>query len=308
MQTGPVSIIIDEMKKSNSPILDFRQADRVGIPVMMWNKLRTIRIYNSRKSFRRLREPDEFFAAIQGYEERGSGNNSGEKKAASLWKLEGLIREAKISGIDGTLLKEPSLERLKPILHVGWGMHIIGDTGFDFSRWETALQASADTRYRRMTMEPIGLVYAGSRQRLKARFAGISLPPVDEPENISRFFSRFNDMDIRMISHGYGRGTYFQNVTLRSALRAAVECPEFLDPLYAVRGVAFAHTLVNISCLDRIFETNGTKDFHTGIATALALLEWHFPGLLENLPDNACVGETRQILVHHKTRGNIYHF
>jgi hypothetical protein len=107
------------MKKENAYKSDYRRADQVGVYIMLRNKLKTIRTYNSRKAFKRLNTPGDFLNAVRRIESESEKRKSASEKAASLWFLERLIREARIFDNGSFLLAEPAIERFKPILHVG---------------------------------------------------------------------------------------------------------------------------------------------------------------------------------------------
>jgi hypothetical protein len=136
------------MKKENAYKSDYRRADQVGVYIMMRNKLKTIRTYNNRKAFKRLNTPGDFLNAVRKFESESERKKSAAEKAASLWFLERLIREARIFDNGSFLLTEPAIERFKPILHVGWGMDVLSETGFDFPRYTTVIKCSADPKYK----------------------------------------------------------------------------------------------------------------------------------------------------------------
>ena len=136
------------MKKENTYKLEYSRADQVGVYIVLRNKLKTIHTYNSRKAFKRLNTPGDFLNAVQRFETESERRKSAAEKAASLWFLEGLIRAARVFDNGSFLLAEPAIERFKPILHVGWGMDILSETGFDFPRFTAVIKGSADPKYR----------------------------------------------------------------------------------------------------------------------------------------------------------------
>ncbi len=122
-----------------------------------------------------------------------------------------------------------------------------------------------------------------------------------------------------MISHGYGRGIYFQAYSLCSALKKAQDCPVFFNTLYSIKGIAFAYTMVNGSHLDKVFLTadklassdlgsEETRCFHDGLTSALSFLEWNLPGLLESLEENKYTEKAREMVKSHRASGGLYRF
>lgn len=307
------------MKKENAYKLDYSRADQVGVYIMLRNKLKTIRTYNSRKAFKRLNTPGDFLNAVRRFESESERRKSAAEKAASLWFLERLIREARIFDNGSFLLAEPAIERFKPILHVGWGMDVLSETGFDFPRFTTVIKCSADPKYRLLAMEPIGIIYIAGQQPLKSHIIGINIPPIPDQKSLSAFFAHFSETENQMISHGYGRGIYFQAYSLCSALKKARDCPGFFNTLYSIKGIAFAYTMVNGSHLDKVFLTadklassdlgsEETRCFHDGVTSALSFLEWNLPGLLESLEENRYTEKAREIVNSYRASGGVYRF
>lgn len=305
------------MKKENAHKSDLSRTDQVGVYIMMRNKLKTIRTYNSRKAFKRLRTPGDFLNAVRSFESESETRKSAAEKAASLWFLERLIREARIFDNGSFLLAEPAIERFKPILHVGWGMDVLSETGFDFPRFTTVIKCSTDPKYRLLVMEPLGMIYTASQQPLKSFITGINIASIPDQKSLSAFFAHFSAAETQMISHGYGRGIYFQAYSLCSALKKARDCPGFFNSLYSIRGIAFAHTMVNGSHLDRVFLTadklvasdlgsEETRFFHDGVTAALSFLEWNLPGVLESLEENRYTGKAREMVKSYLTSGGVY--
>ncbi len=215
------------------------------------------------------------------------------------------------------LLQEPTIERFKPVLHVGWGMDCFGDTGFDYSRLTSVIETAADPKYRLLALEPIGLSYTAARQPLRSFIVGVNIPSFPDPGGLSLFFDNFSEPETQVISHGYGRGIYFNEFSLRSALREALNCPGFFNPCYAIRGVAFAYTMVNGAHLDRVFFTarelvcknvgrEECRYFSEGIGSALSFLEWNSPGLLESLEENTIIEQAKEMFNSYRTDGGVY--
>jgi hypothetical protein len=90
-----------------------------------------------------------------------------------------------------------------------------------------------------LAMEPIGIIYAAGQQPLKSFITGINIPPMPDQKSLSAFFAHFSEAEIQMISHGYGRGIYFQAYSLCSALKKARDCPGFFNrfPILEKRSV-----------------------------------------------------------------------
>jgi hypothetical protein len=306
------------MRKEKAYKLKYCRADQVGASLMLWNKLKTIRSYNSKKPFKRLKSPTDFLNTVCSFETDNERRKSPAEKAAQLWFLERVIREARVFNNGSFLLTEPKINRFKPILHVGWGMDILSDTGFDFSRFATVMENTADPRYRLLALEPLGIAYIAGQQPLKSRFIGLNIPRIPDIESVSAFFAHFSEGEIEMISHGYGRGIYFQAYSLCSALKKAKNCPAFFNPLYSIRGLAFAYTMVNISHLHKVFLTaqklassdlgsEETHFFNDGVASALSFLDWNFPGLMESLEENSCTQKAVEMLNAYKKSGGVFH-
>jgi hypothetical protein len=307
------------MKKEITHKSDYRRADQVGIYIMMRNKLKTIRTYNSRKEFKRLKTPGDFLNAVRSFESESKKRKSAAEKAVGLWFLERLIREARIFHNGSFLLTEPAIERFKPILHVGWGMDVLSEIGFDFPRFTSVIKGSADPKYRLLAVEPIGIIYAAGQQPLKSLITGINIPPIPDQKSLSAFFAHFSEEETEMISHGYGRGIYFQAYSLCSALKKAQDCPIFFNTLYSIKGTAFAYTMVNGSHLDKVFlsadklassdlGSEETRFFHEGVTSALSFLEWNLPGLLESLEENRYTQKAGEMVNSYRASGGIYRF
>jgi hypothetical protein len=305
------------MKKEITPKSDYRRADQVGIYIMLRNKLKTIHTYNNRKEFKRLNTPGDFLNAVRRFQLENKKRKSAAEKAVGLWFLERLIREARIFDNGSFLLSEPSIERFKAILHVGWAMDVLSETGFDFPRFAAVIKNSADPKYRLLAMEPIGVVYIAGQQPLKSHIIGINVPSIPDRKRLSAFFAHFSEEETQMISHGYGRGIYFQTYSLCSALKKAQDSPAFFNTLYSIRGIAFAYTMVNGSHLDKVFLTadnlvssdlgnQETCFFHDGVTSALSFLEWNLPGLLESLEENRYTEKAKEMFNSYRASGGVY--
>jgi len=279
------------------------------------NKLKTIGTYKNKSPYKHLKTPDDFVNAVQTC--ATETRRSVAEKAALLWSLERLAREARVFDSGAFLLREPSIERFKAILHVGWGMDLFSDTGFDFSRFATILETCGDPKYRRLAMEPIGVMYTAAGHPLRSSFIGIKIPPFPNSEALQLFFHQFNEPERQMISHGYGRGLYFKLFSLPAALKQAMKCPRFFDSGYAVRGVAFAFTMVNNSYPKRIFltartlaENNAGREacryFGDGISSALSFLEWNSAGHLETLEENSIIASAKKMVKTYHADGGVF--
>ena len=297
--------------------LYIERVDRVKVYRELRGKWRTIRTYKSKKPFKHLQTPGDFLNAVRCCEGDCEKRKNATEKAVLLWFLEKLIREARIFDNGSFLLQEPVIEQFKAILHVGWGMDCFGDTGFDYSHFTTIIETSADPKYRLLALEPIGIVYTAARQPLRSFLIGMNIPPFPDPGRLSSFFDNFSEPERQMISHGYGRGIYFKVFSLRSALKEALNCPCFFNACYAIRGVAFAYTMVNCSHLDRVFLTarelvcrnvgrEECRYFSEGIASALSFLEWNSPGLLETLEENVITDQAKEMLKTYRAEGGVY--
>lgn len=304
-------------KETVNQLEDFRQADQVGVYIMLRNKLKTIRSYNNKKAFKRLKTPGDFVTAVRRFESESERKKSAAEKASGLWFMEGLIREARNFDNGSFLLVEPAIERFKPILHVGWGMDVLSETGFDFPRFIEVINRSADSKYKLLAMEPVGVIYTASQQPLRSFLIGINIPPFPDDKSLMSFFDNFNEAETQIISHGFGRGVYFKAHSLYAALRQSRDCPAFFDPLYSIRGTAFAYTMVNSTHLDRVFLTadklassnfgsERARYFHDGVISALSFLEWNLPGLLETLEENKYTGKAKETVHGYRAAGGVY--
>ena len=292
-------------------------ADKIKPYTELRNKLRTIRTYKSKKPFKQLDIPGDFISAVRKREEDCKGRKSAAEKASLLWFLEKLIREARIFDNGSFLLREPTIERFKAILHVGWGMDCFSDTGFDYSRFTTVIETSADHKYRLLALEPVGVIYTAAQQRLRSFIMGINIPYFPDSGMLSSFFNNFSEPEMQMISHGFGRGIYFKVFSLRSALKEVMNCPSFFNPLYSIRGVAFAFTIVNSIHLDSVCRTarklvdrnvgrEECRYFSEGVSSALSFLEWNSPGLLESLEKNTITEGAKEMEKAHRAEGGVY--
>lgn len=297
--------------------LDCCKVNQIDVFTLNLNKLRTILTYRSNKNLKSLKTTGDFVKIVRGLESESRWGKSAEKKAASLWFLEKLIAEARIFNNGSFLLLDTKIERIKPALHVGWGMSAFGEIGFDFPRFSRAITNSADHKYRLLTIEPVGVIYTASQIPLRSCLMGINIPVFPDQHTLSKFFLNFSELETQALSHGYGRGLFFQAGGLCSALKKGMACPGFFEPFFSIKGIAFAYTLVNIKHLDKIFlSTNDlvanklgreeARYFQEGISSALSFLDWHFPGLLEPLEVNAYTQKAREMVQSFQTDGGIY--
>jgi hypothetical protein len=281
------------------------------------NKLKTFRTYKSKKPFKHLKTPGDFLNAVRQCEEAFQSKKCTAEKTALLWFLEKLARKARVFDNASFLLQNRSIERFKPILHVGWGMDCLSETGFDFPGFAKVIETSADRKYKLLAMEPIGVIFIAAKQPLQSAFIGINTPTFPDKEGLNSFFENIGEEDTLMISHGYGRGSYFKVFSLPSALKEALNCPNFFNPNYAIRGVAFAYTMVNNSHLDKVFHTARTLVcnnvgreecgyFSKGISSALSFIEWNSPGLLETLEENDIIANAKELLKNYHSAGGVY--
>ncbi len=300
---------------NNELIID--RADKVKAYRELFNKLKTIRTYKNKKPFKHLELPEDFLNAVRRCEKDQKERKCAAEKASLLWFLENLIRKARIFENGSFLLREPTIERFKAILHVGWGMDCFSDIGFDYSRFTTVIEPSADSNYTLLSLEPIGAIYTAAQQRLQSFIFGVNIPPFPDPEMLSSFFNNFSEPEMQMISHGYGRGIYFKAFSLRSALKEALNCPCYFDRFYSIRGVAFAYTMVNSAHLDKVFFTarelvcnNVGRDecryFSEGVSSALSFLEWNSPDLLESLEENTIIEDAMEMVKTYQAVGGVY--
>lgn len=293
------------------------RTDRIGFFGSMRNKVKTIRSYNRVKNFKSFHSRQDFIQAVVNPLPPLSSFERPITKASRLWRLERIAREARAFDNGSFLLKDPRLERFKPILHVGWGMDAIAETGFDFLSFSRNIEISTDPKYRLLVFEAAGVICVAAAQPFKSALIGIRVPRPFSREGLERFFQFIGQPEIDMMSHGFGRGLYFKTFTLRSSLKQALSCPSFLHPGLAVRGVGFAYAMVNCESLPDVFFTaNRLKEvkkdleeitfFREGIVTALSFLEWNFPGLLGTLQTNDFTQIARQKLQSYQAAGGVF--
>lgn len=304
-------------KKING--LDINRLNKVKAYRELRNKLKTIGTYKNEKPFKHFKTPGDFLNAVQNCEKDCLSRTSAAEKASLLWFLEKLIRKARIFDNGSFLLQDPTIERYKPILHVGWGMDCLTDTGLDFHRFTAVIETTADHKYRLLAIEPVGVLYTAAQQPLRSLIIGINIPPFPGPLALQSFFNCFNETERQMISHGYGRGLYFKVFSLRSALKDALNCPCFFNSNDVIKGVAFAYTMVNNSHLNKVIQTDrllvcnnvGREEcryFSEGISTALSFIEWNSPGLLERLEENAIIEDAKEMVKAYLADGGVFKF
>jgi hypothetical protein len=238
-------------------------------------------------------------------------------KASKLWLLERIAREARSLDNGSFLLKDSKLESFKPILHVGWGMDVMAETGFDFPRFSQIVEESADPKYRPLVFEAAGVISVAAAKPFKSAMIGIPVPQTFSMTELEGFFRFINQPEKDMMSHGFGRGLYFGTFTLRSALLRALSCPSLFHPGLAARGVGFAFAMVNCDSLhdvcftaDRLAGDNqGLEEilyFKEGIVTALSFLEWNFPGMLDTLDPNDFIHSAKSKFRSYQDAGGVY--
>lgn len=289
--------MIDKPEKKNQkshPFPFLLRTDRIGFIKSLRNKLKTIQYYNRVKKLKGLRSRQDFIQAVLNPSPSLSNFESPIAKASRLWLLERIARQARSFDNGSFLLRDPNLERFKPILHVGWGMDVIAETGFDFLSFSQIVEKSADPKYRPLVFEAAGVICVAATQPIKSALIGIRVPQSFSKDGLERFFRFINQPEVDEMSHGYGRGLYFKKFTLRSALKQALSCPSFFHSGLVVRGVGFAFAMVNCASLQEVFSTveclkkdklglEEIKFFQEGVVTAVSFLEWNFPGLLDTL-------------------------
>lgn len=301
----------------NNYALDYSGADHVGVYRMSRNKLKTIITYKNIKRFKGLKTHEDFLDEVRRFASDNERKKSAPEKAAALWFMERLIREARALDIDASLLTDPTVERYKAVLHVGWGMHVLSEAGFDFAHFTSIINNAADPKYRLLAMEPVGVLYIAAQQPVRSFIIGIDSPRFPDPQGLAEFFGRFSEAETRISSHGFGRGSFFQAYSLCAALRKVLNHNTFFNPLYSIRGTAFAFTLVNTSHLDRVFLTAdklscnnvGCEEadfFSQGVVSALSFLEWNMPGLLETLKKNSYTEQVEETVQSYHTNGGVY--
>jgi hypothetical protein len=115
------------------------------------------------------------------------------------------------------------------------------------------------------------------------RFSSLSAP---DP---GTFIARFPNEVRPLLSHGYGRTLYFVHRSLARSLKAALATTS-LNTRAAVHGVAFAYAMINFADLGQVLEVRPdlrrpalNEAFVNGLAFALAMWSWTFPGFLRGL-------------------------
>lgn len=283
------------------------------------NKLITIRSYNRVKNIKALRSREDFVRFVLNQSLFPSGQEKPIAKASRLWRLERIAREARSIDNGSFLLRDPRLERFKPILHVGWGMDVAAETGFDFPRFSRIVAKTADPKYRLMVFEGAGVICLAASQPRRSSLIGLPVPRTFGRNILSRFISGIDRKTLDMMSHGFGRGLYFKTLTLRSSLKRALSCPSIFHPGPAVKGVGFAFAMVNCRSLpdvlftaDRLREKKdgleGIEGFTDGVVTALSFLEWNFPGLLDTLGAHDIVQAAWGKLRSYQEAGGVFCF
>jgi len=309
--------IIGNAKETPLLRLPFR-LEQIGLITSLRRKAMVVAAYNRKAGFRNLRSPADYIDTALNLSHTGAEAKKPITKASLLWRLERLAGEAAAINRGSFLLRHPEAERFKPILHVGWGMNILAETGLDYDKFSEVINTAADPRYRLLAVEPAGVMLVAAGQRLKSRLIGIRLPQNCREKRRRDFAGKFTaEEEIRMISHGYGRGLYFQALTLRSALKEAQTGPPSIHPGFAVRGVGFAFAIVNISSLVNIWRTAarweaenpGRKEprhFNDGIISALSFLEWNFPGLLDSFEEGEFIQSARRQVRIYEEAGGVF--
>jgi hypothetical protein len=304
---------------SDSVACGLKTIDQVNFYRSLRNKWRTVSTYIDKRAIRNLKTSQDHLDAVRRIESEKLSGEQVIERATRLWYMEKLIKQARIFDDGAFLLKDTSLEKFAPILHVGWGMDKILELGYDFPGFEDGIKKSANPKFRFLAIEPIGFLYVIGQTPLRSSLAGIRGPSLPAKDVLESFFGQFTETEIRNISHGLGRGTYFQVLSLSAAVRKGLRCPGLFNPLFIMKGIAFAYTMVNCSQLAKVFETaesltthNGDREeiryFKEGIQSALGFLEWNFPGLLETLDHNFYSGGAREIHNAHRISGGIYQF
>ena len=176
-----------------------------------------------------------------------------------------------------------------PILHVGAGLSIVENVGFDAQRIREAISAVAQPAYRDFPFETMGAMLAHYSDAPKAAIWMLGLKNVKPPANRSSYVGQFEKEIRRVLSHGYGRILYFSRLTLASAVGDAFDRP-YLDRDAAVQGIAFAYTIVNAPDLSKVLQTASNlksmlagSAFVDGVIYALAAMEWTLPGYLDEV-------------------------
>lgn len=293
--------------------------DRIGFFGSLRNKLTTIRSYNCTKHCRNLHSRQDFIQAVLNLSSSISDLERPIARASRLWQMERISRAARFLENGSFLLKDPTLERYKPILHVGWGMDVIAETGFDFQSLSRIIEKSADPKYRLMVYEAAGIISIAAALPLRSALIGIPVPRSFNLDGLEKFIRFIDRPEMDMMSHGFGRGLYFRKFTLRSSLHCAISRPHLFHPGVAVKGVGFAFAMVNCRCLQEVFFTADrlredkiggevVEFFREGVATAVSFLEWNFPGLLGTLGAGDITRIASDKLRSYRKAGGVFSF
>ncbi len=284
-----------------------------------WNKLATIRSYNRVKNIKGLHSRQDFARFVLNQSLSPAGQEKPIAKASRLWQLERVAREARSIDNGSFLLKDPRLERLKPILHVGWGMDVAAETGFDFQGFSRAIAGAADPKYRLLVFEGAGVICLVASQPRRSSLIGLPVLRTFRRDMMEHFIRHIDRQALDMMSHGFGRGLYFRTFTLRGSLKRALSCPSFFHPGSAVKGVGFAFAMVNCRSMpdvyavaDRLNKKNqgleGIDRFTEGVVTALSFLEWNFPGVLRTLESHDITQAAWTKLRSYREGGGVFCF
>ena len=256
-------------------------------------------------------------AAIQ---RRARARSSTSAKLAALWRVETLA-----ASLARGLLRQPGIragsfpDALGPIAHMGLAIAAVERCGFDAVKVRATLTALCEPRWIGFAYESVGTMLALYERdrfyravRALGRVRIVPLVPLERPD-VERFAASFDPESVRLLSHGYGRFTYFKSPNAPAAIRAARKRPS-LDAVAWTQGVAFAHAYVNSRDLPAILDSrcDGADEpalaVRRGQAYALTLLEWFAPGFLDGIPADSraaaiAIGVARSEITISRARG-----
>ncbi len=271
------------------PVPAWKAAVRKAIPLFIVSRVRGVP------------SCEAFDARAVALQRRAIALSARPAKLAALWRIETLA-----ASLARCLLRQPTARpgpfraALAPIAHMGFAVAAVEACGFDAAIVRRTLEEICEPAWIGFAYESVGAMLAlyerdvfHTALRTLSRIGAVPLVPLDEP-NVEQFVASLEPETVRLISHGYGRLTYFKSSNALAAIRAARRRP-FLDGSAWTQGVALAHAYVNSCDLSRILSDKPQDDDELanacwrGQVYALALAEWSTPGFLD-APSLACRG------------------
>ena len=243
---------------------------------------------------------EEFASRVKALTDRSLSASSLHQMIVRLWQIEGLAFRQYSQAEHVTSLKGCLTREAGPPAHCGLGMAAVLLSEFDPVEISRFIDAAADPAFVRFSYESIGAAMAAYEPDLFGRCTSalnrmgiLWKSPVSFPSNPVEFLEKIPAERRVLVAHGFGRVLYFKSHGLSSAVRKAGQ-KAYLSERACIRGVVGAYSLINSADLGRVLwiaeaelDPRAQSAVRGGLQNTLLLLEWTFPGCLQEVVPRA---------------------